>query len=169
MTEDILVLGLTAYEHHRNLMAFLKRLEERGFNLILEKSEFYKEKITFFRLRFTLKGISPTEDRAKAFKEAQPPKDAKVLLSFLCIIWWSFRFMLYIQSIVEPLWLITKVGNEWEWGLKEQQAFEAIKMTISTKSVGYFRTNWTSLLTVDASSVGFGNVLQQFNPIPPLY
>ena len=31
MTDDILVSGKTADEHHKNLMAVLKSLEERGF------------------------------------------------------------------------------------------------------------------------------------------
>ena len=73
MTDDILVFGTTPEEHHENLMAVLKRLEENGFTLNLEKSEFYKEEITFFGLRFTPQGISPTEDRVKAIHAAPPP------------------------------------------------------------------------------------------------
>ena len=77
MTDDILVLGNTPKEHHRDLMTVLQRLEETGFTINLEKSEFYKEELTFFGLRFTPKGISPTEDRVKTLKDAQPPEDAK--------------------------------------------------------------------------------------------
>ena len=70
MTDDILVFGKTPEEHHRNLITLLQRLEETGFIINLEKSEFYKEELTFFGLRFTPKGISPTEDRVKLFKDA---------------------------------------------------------------------------------------------------
>ena len=79
MSDDILIFGKTPEEHLRKLMEVLQRLEETGFTIKLEKSEFYKEELNIFGLRFKPKGISPTEDRVKAFKDAQPPEDAKTL------------------------------------------------------------------------------------------
>jgi hypothetical protein len=65
MTDDILMFGRSREEHQRNLLAVLKRLEERGLTLNIDKSEFYKDELKFFGLRFTAKGVSPTEDRVK--------------------------------------------------------------------------------------------------------
>ena len=61
ITDDILVFGKTPKEHHEALMAVLKRLEENGFTVNLEKSEFCKNVLTFFGMRFTPQGISPKE------------------------------------------------------------------------------------------------------------
>ena len=51
-------------EHIRTiLLLVLKKHEERRLTLNLEKCEFYKEEITFYGLRFTKDGVSPTEER----------------------------------------------------------------------------------------------------------
>ena len=43
MPDEILVFSKTADENHWNLMSVLKRVEDRGFTLSNEKSEFYKK------------------------------------------------------------------------------------------------------------------------------
>ena len=142
MTDEILVFGKTPEEHHANLLAVLKRLEEKGFTLNKEKSEFYKSELTFFGLRFTAQGISPTVDRVRDIREAPVPKDAKALRSFLCSMTWSSRFMKDICTIAEPLWKLTKADAECKWGEREQESFDSLKQAISTKCVGYFRKEW---------------------------
>ncbi len=159
MTDDILVFGRSRKEHQSNLLAVLKRLEERGMTLNLEKSEFYKSELTFFGLRFTAHGISPTEDRVKAIRAASAPTNSKDLHSFLCSITWSSRFMKDVCTTAEPLWRLTKSGVKWQWGEAEQAA--------STKCVGYFNKDWCTVVTVDASPVGLGAVLHQYNPVQP--
>ena len=61
------------------------------------------EELIFFGLRFTLRGISPTEDRVRGIHEAELPKDAKALKSFLFSITWSWRFMTDVCTIADPL------------------------------------------------------------------
>lgn len=72
-----------------------------------------------------------------------------------------------ICTIAEPLWSLTKANVDWKRGEVESAAFDALKRAISTKCVGYFKKNWTTVLTVDASPVGLGAVLQQFDPRNP--
>ncbi len=86
MTDDILVFGATSIEHYNNLMAVLKRLEATGITLNVEKCLFFQTELTFFGLRFTGNGISPTEDRYAALKQAKEPGNAKELHSFLCTL-----------------------------------------------------------------------------------
>ena len=68
MTDDVLIKGDTKEDHHKNLMAVLKRLEEHGHTANKNKCEFFKKELTFFGLRFTDKGISPTEERCRTLK-----------------------------------------------------------------------------------------------------
>ena len=93
MTDDILVFGKTKQERHENLMALLKKLEENGITLKREKCQLYKQELTFFGLRFTSNGISPTKDRCRALKETTAPTNAKDLHSFLCTVLYSARFI----------------------------------------------------------------------------
>ena len=131
----------------------LQRLEETGFTINLEKTEFYKEELTFFGLRFTPQCISLTEDRVKAFKNAQHPEVAKALRSFLSSLTWSSRFMFNICTTAEPIWKLTKTEVELKWGAEEQAAFDALKRAMTTKCVGYFNKEWQSILTVYASPI----------------
>jgi hypothetical protein len=136
MTDDILVHGKDAKEHHENLMAVLKRLEENGITLNISKCQFYRSEINFYGLRFTPEGISPTEDRCRALKETSAPLDAKALHSFLCTVLYSARFMQDICTIAEPLWRLTKKDIKWKWEETEEKAFRDLKEAISTKCMG---------------------------------
>ena len=65
------------------------------------------------------------------------------------------------------VWRLTKNGMAWHWTTTEQNAFQALKDAISTKCMGYFRKDWETELVSDASPVGLGGVLCQFNPKDP--
>ena len=145
-------------------MAVLKRLEEHGITLNKDKCQFYKSELNFFGLRFTADGISPTEDRCRALKEAAAPTNAKDLPSFLCTVLYSARFMQDVCTIAEPLWSLTKKDKPWEWGQIQQEAFDKLKGALSTKCMGYFNKDWCTEIIVDASPVGLGAVLGQYNP-----
>ena len=103
MTDDVIIHGKTEEDHQRALLSVLKRLEDSGLTLNLEKCDFYKEEIKFYGLRFTKDGVSPTEDRVKALKECKEPVDVKSLRSFLCTVLWSSRFMRDVCTVSEPL------------------------------------------------------------------
>ena len=56
MTDDVLVFGKTAEEHHKNFVTVLTRLEEIGLIFNQEKCRFYKKELTFFRTTFLISG-----------------------------------------------------------------------------------------------------------------
>ena len=167
MTDDVVIQGSTEENHQRSLLTVLKRLQDNGLTLNLEKCEFYKSEITFYGLRFTKDGVSPTADRVKALKECKEPTDVKALRSFLCTVIWSSRFILNLCTLAEPLWRLTKDKVPWQWTDLEQRAFDAIKEAIEMKCVGYFRKDWETEAISDASPVGLGGVICQYNPIDP--
>ena len=164
MTDDILVYGDSWEAHDKSLMMVLERLENRGVTLRADKCEFYKEELTFFGLRSTKNGVSPTEDRCRALKEAAVPVNAKELRSFLCTVLWSARFIKDICSISEPLWSLLRKQVKWRWTEVEQASFEKIKNSISTRCMAYFNVKWSTEVIVDAGPSGIGAVLCQYNP-----
>ena len=70
-----------------------------------------------------------------------------------------------VCTIAEPLWRLTKKDVPWTWGEKEKNAFSGLKDAISTKCMAYFNKNWATEIIVDASPVGLGAVLCQYNPL----
>jgi hypothetical protein len=164
MTDDILVYGKDAAEHQDHLMAVLERLEGAGITLNIDKCQFYRSELTFFGLRFTATGISPTEDRCAALRQASEPTNAKELHSFLCTLLYSGRFIPDVCTISAPLWRLTRDKVPWKWDVEEKRAFNDLKTAISTKCMAYFDIKWNTELIVDASPVGLGAVLCQSNP-----
>ena len=73
-----------------------------------------------------------------------------------------------VCTVAEPLWRLTKKGAQWQWSDAEQEAFEKLKNLISTQCMSYFNKEWTTELQVDASPVGLGAVLTQYNPKNPI-
>jgi hypothetical protein len=167
MTDDILVHGETKKAHQQNLLAVLTRLEEAGITLNIDKCQFYRRELTFFGLRFTADGISPTEDRCKALQDAKRPENIKELHSFLCTVLYSARFIKDLVTITEPLWRLTRGNEEWRWGDVEQSAFDRLKTAISTDCMAYFDKTWDTEVVVDASPIGLGAVLGQSDPNDP--
>ncbi len=153
MTDDVVIQGGTEEAHQRSLLTVLKRLQDNGLTLNLAKCEFYKSEITFYGMRFTKDGVSPTADRVKALKEAKEPVDVKALRSFLCTVIWSSRFILNLCSIAEPLWRLCKDGVPWQWTDLEQRAFDAVKEAIEMRCVGYFRKDWETEAISDAEAL----------------
>jgi len=167
MTDDVLIYGRTRREHHESLMKVLQRLEDRGLTLNRKKCKFYKKKVVFFGMLFSEDGIGPTEDRCRALKEASIPVNAKDLRSFLCSMLWSARFVKDLCRLSDPLWKLLRAGTVWRWTEVEQQAFENVKTSITTKCMAYFNKDWNTELEVDASPVGLGAILKQYNPVNP--
>ena len=164
MTDDILIFGATDDEHHNNLMSVLQTLEDNGITLNGDKCAFYQTEVTFFGLRFSKDGVSPTEDRCRALREATPPSNVKELRSLLGMVQYSARFINELAHITEPLWRLTKDGTEWIWADEQQRAFEALKQAITQQCLAFFRRDWLTEVVVDASPVGLGAILAQTNP-----
>ena len=73
--------GKTQQEHE--FAQVLQRLEDCGLTLGLPKCQFDRPEIEFFGMKFSAKGMSPTDDRVKALIEAPPPATVGEVRSLL--------------------------------------------------------------------------------------
>ena len=140
--DNILVDGRSENKHNENLLNVLRTLEEAGLTVNSDKCAFYKDEVVFFGLRFTKDGISPTDDRCKALREATPPGNVKELRSLLGMVQFSARFIKELAHITEPLWRLTKDGVKWTWDQEQQHAFEALKRAITDKCLAFYNREW---------------------------
>lgn len=95
-------------------------MEKKGITLNVEKCLFCVTEVIFFGLKISKDGISPTEDRCQALKDAKPPSNASELHSFLGLAQYSSRFLKNLAIITEPLWKLTKKTEKWRWTELEQ-------------------------------------------------
>lgn len=124
VSDDILIFGRTQEEHDEALIQVLLVLEKAGLTLNPDKCEFNKEKIKFYGMIFSGEGVSPTDERVKAFREASPPKTANEVKSILSLVKFSAGFIKDLASISEPLRELIKSSSKFEWLPKRQEALD---------------------------------------------
>ena len=71
----------------------LVRLSEVGLTVNREKCKFRLSKLTFFGHELTSNGVSPSEEKVAAIRDARPPKDTSEVRSFMGLVQYSAKFM----------------------------------------------------------------------------
>jgi len=165
--DDILIWGSSLAEHDTRLNSVLHVLQERGATLNIDKCLISVTDMEFFGLRISDKGISISEDKLKALLEAPAPKSSGEVLSFLGLVIFCERFITNLATIVEPMRRLTKAKEPWFWGSEQQASFENLKANIIRHALAFFDLGKRTKLTVDASPVGAGAILSQYDPKVP--
>jgi hypothetical protein len=165
ISDDILVFGKTKMEHDENLADVLGKLDENGFTLNKEKCELFKRQVIYFGLKFSADGISLTDEKIKALKEATAPVTVSELNSYMGLAVFASRFIENFSTVTAPLRELAKSSvKELDWKEEHEESFQHLKEIITTKAMGYFNIKWDTILIVDASPVGLGAILAQYNP-----
>jgi hypothetical protein len=167
VSDDIIVGGKDQAEHDEKVKTVLERLEGKGLTVNETKCEFSKSEIDFFGLRFSANGISIQTSKLEAIQHADRPKTATEVRSFLGLASYCSRFIPDYSSIAKPLRDLTKKKQRWYWKEEQEDAFINIKKAILTTETAYFDKTWRTELTVDASPVGLGAVMAQYDPKKP--
>ena len=108
------------------------------------------------------KGLGPTEDRVKAVVEAEEPKNATDVHSFLGLANYSSRFISHFAALSEPLRRLTEKETPFEFGPEQTKSFESFKQKMAeTCTLTYFDKTAPTKIITDASPVGLGAVLVQ--------
>lgn len=164
--DDILVFGSTIEEHDESMKQVLSVLERRGIMLNTDKCKIRRSEITFLGHKLTSKGICPTEDKTQAIRQFRPPKDKVELRSFLGMVCFVGKFIPNLATLTDPLRALLKHDVPFEWQEKQQMAFDEIKSYLSNpRQLAYFDVKKRTRLVSDASPVGLGAVLLQFDEL----
>ncbi|XP_062600099.1 uncharacterized protein K02A2.6-like [Saccostrea cucullata] len=131
--DDVVVHGSTEQEHQRNLESVLKRLEDSGMTLNIEKCRFNMEKIDFMGYVLSEHGIGIADSKVQAIRSARTPQSVSEVRSFLGLVNFAGRFIPNLSTVAEPL----------------------------NRLLPYFDVNAKTQVIADASPVGLGAVLVQ--------
>ena len=74
--------------HTKNLHSILSHLDHHGLRLHLSKCQFMQKLVTYMGCVISASGISRTEEKVKAIKQAPRPKNLIQLRAFLRMINW---------------------------------------------------------------------------------
>ncbi|KAI3712190.1 hypothetical protein L1987_70740 [Smallanthus sonchifolius] len=140
------------------------------FDLVITNSE-YKRKI-FQRLPFKQggsiphivneKGIHVDPAKIKAVKNWNTPKTPTEVRSFLGLTGYYRRFISNFSKIVVPLTALTHKGKLYEWGPKQEEAFQTLKQKLCNAPILTLPYENDDLVVYcDASNQRLGCVLMQ--------
>lgn len=162
--DDILVHGETKAVHDDNLKAMLARLEEYNILLNKDKCVFGTTNTIFLGHRLSEQGVEAADDKVSAVKAFRQPNTPEEVRSFLGLVNFLARFIPNVATLTEPLRRLTKLNVPFEWGSEQTAAFEGLKSTMVKPAIlGYYSPEDRTQVIADASPVGLGAVLVQYD------
>jgi hypothetical protein len=132
---DILIFSGTWDEHVRHVKQVLDNFRREKFYVKLSKCEFGKTTLVY--LGHIVGGVQLKIDPSKINVIVNWPNPTTVIKvrSFLGAVQYWRRFIENFSFIATPLHALTSVKNTFQWGGKQQKAFDILKENISTTPV----------------------------------
>ena len=163
--DDIIVSSSTWEEHLARLRQVFERLRCANLKLGAEKCAFAAKKVSYLGHRATEEGLLPDSAFLAAIREIPPPKTATEVRSFLGLAGYYRRCVKIVKkcaAIAGPLHALTKKGAVFNWSADCQDAFNPLKMLLTTSPITAFPDFSQSFrLYTDASTAGLGTILAQ--------
>mgnify|MGYP004574657049 CR=1 FL=1 len=167
--DDILIASSSEDEHFQHLKIVFKRLEKFGLNIKPSKCCFGVEQLDFLGYNISSSGMSPSKARVTDILNFELPKKVDKLHKFIGIINYYHRYIPKIAEDLAPLHnLITELNKtktkEIQWTESTKNAFQAVRTKFCNLTLlNHYNKNCKLSISVDASIVAIGAVLQQFN------
>lgn len=159
--DDIIVFGKSRKEHMVNLAAVLRRIKEAGLKLN-RKCVFDTQELVFLGHRVTANGIVPLKEKVASIQDTPAPTDAAGLRSFLGLVEYYARFIPNFADIVEPMRVLLRKGQLFEWSGEVEASFRMVKDALASSTIlRMFDASLPVVVSTDASDCGLGAVLQQ--------
>jgi len=122
--DDILIYGKTRQEHDDLVKEVLRRLQENGLTVSLEKCVWRTQEVKFLGYMIGRKGIDMVKGKVKVVLKWETPKSLTEVQSFLGFVNFYRWFIQDYSRIARPLTELTKKSKkEWKWNPKAEAAF----------------------------------------------
>ncbi|GJP80063.1 hypothetical protein CLOP_g10298 [Closterium sp. NIES-67] len=160
--DDILIYSKTREQHLKVLEAVFQRLQQHRLITKGSKCEFLKQELEFLGHVISTEGIRIDPKKLWAIQEWKPPTNLQQLQSFLGFVNYVRRFIPNMAGLTGPLTDLLQKGNFYEWGEKQQAAFEALKNLLMSPPVLRIADPERPFEVItDASDIAIGAVLMQ--------
>lgn len=168
--DDILIYGGSEQEHDERVNFTLKLLKENNVLLNDQKCIFKIKTVNFLGHTLTPSGVRPLESYVGVVKTFRSPVIIDEVHSFLGLVNFIGKWIPNLATLTEPLrkLLRLKLGKNANilkyWGNEQLNAFNELKSSLSKiKTLGYYDPEDKTQVIADASPVGLGAVLIQYD------
>ena len=158
--DDVMVATETEEGHDEIVEEVLKRLEENDLFVKPEKCVWKVREVGFLEVIIGEDGVKMEKEKVQGVVEWPVPKNVKDVQKFLGLANYYRWFVKDFARIAKPLYETTRKGKKWEWGEKQQRAFEELKRRFTTEPV-LVKPDLDKEMRVEADALDFatGEVL----------
>lgn len=164
--DDVLVYGRSEAEHDENLRQVLARLRDHNVKLNDAKCCYKKQSVIFVGFKLTADGWEIEEEKSNAIRNFRKPTSCQEVKSFLGLVTYVDRFLINRAEKTEYLRRLAN-SESFYWTANEDEEFESLRniSAYAIKRLGYYSSQDRTELFVDASPIGLGAILVQFNSL----
>ncbi len=164
IADDVVAHGRNGDDHDTHVTNFLRRCDEQGIRLNLDKCQLGLSEIHFQGHVLSSSGLKADPEKVRAILEMESPKDKEGVERLKGTVQYLSRFVPRLSEVIHPIKQLTHQGVEWQWGDAQEKAFTELKNLISEAPVlGYYNPDLDLTIQCDASSTGLGAALLQNN------
>ena len=133
--DDMMVAMETEEGHDEIVEEVLRRLEENDLFVKPEKCVWKIREIRFLGVIIGEDGVRMEKEKVQRVVEWPVPKSVKDIQKFLGLANYYKRFVKDFAKIAKPLHEMTRKEMKWNWGERQQKAFEELKERFTTEPV----------------------------------
>jgi len=160
--DNILIFMKTEEEHEQAVQRVLEILAEHKLFLHPEKCEFHRKQIEYLRLVISENKVAMDPVKVAGVREWPVPKNRTDVQAFIGFVNFYRCFIQDFSTIARPLFDLTCSDQAWNWGTKEQEAFERLKMAVTTAPIlASPQDSEPFRIEADSSDFASGAVLSQ--------
>ncbi|GKA97659.1 putative reverse transcriptase domain-containing protein [Tanacetum coccineum] len=160
--DDILIYSKNKTEHEEHLKAILELLKKEKLYAKFSKCEFWIPKVQFLGHVIDSRGIHVDPAKIESIKDWASPKTPTEIRQFLGLAGYYRRFIEGFSKIAKSMTKLTQKGIKFDWGEKEENAFQLIKQKLcSAPILALPKGSKDFVVYCDASHKGLGGVLMQ--------
>jgi len=160
--DDILIFTEMEEGHERAVWRVLEVLVEHKLFLCLEKCEFHWKWIEYLRLVISENKAKMDPVKVARVHNWPTPENRTDMQAFIGFVNFYRRFIWDFSTIARPLFNLTCSDKAWNWDTREQEAFEHLKMAVTTTLVLVSPQDLEPFhIEADSSDFASGAVLSQ--------
>lgn len=139
-------------------------MKDRNVELNWEKCKLRVTELEILGHKIGTHGISPSESKIATLRTFRQPQNEAEVRSFLGLANYMNKYIQNLATIDEPLRKLLHKDMKFEWTEDHSNAFREIKTALCrVENLGFYKVEDHTAVIADASPVGLGAILVQFD------
>jgi len=160
--DDVLIYSGSLEQHQKDVAAIIRAIPKQGMKLKPSKCEFHQRETKYLGFISNHEGVKVDPIKTAAIWDWKQPTSKKGIQEFMGSVNFYRRFIEGFSRTAKPLFDRTREDIKWEWGHKEQAAFDELQQKLcSTPVLTYFKPGRPLLDETDASKYVSSGLLSQ--------